>query len=278
MVAARLMGTTFSLTLHGSDLLLHPAYMETKLQECSFCLTVSEFNRNHILARYPNVDAQKIFVQRIGVRIPPETSLPLTSPNRTFTLLAVGRLHPVKNHTFLLQACQALRERGARFRCLIVGDGPQRKHLEALIREWTLEDLVELAGQVPRHEIGSYLQRSELVVLTSHSEGIPLVLMEAMAEARLVLAPRITGIPELVIDGKTGFLYSPGHLDEFVSKVLAISQSLANHASIQQAARDHVRMHFNQQKNLTRFADLFLNNLDHFDRRRRNEYLVLQQI
>jgi glycosyltransferase involved in cell wall biosynthesis len=278
MVAARLLGVSFSLTLHGSDLLLHPAYLETKLRECSFCLTVSEFNKKYILAHYPEIDPQKILVQRIGVPTPSETAIPAVRPDSVFTILSVGRLHSVKNHTFLIRACHLLRARGVRFCCAIVGEGPERKTLEALIRELKLEADVQLVGHVPHHEIGAYYERSDLVVLTSHSEGIPLVLMEAMAASKLVLAPRITGIPELVIHGKTGFLYSPGQLEEFVSKLLEISQSLSDHAPIRQAARAHVEMHFDQQMNLAQFADLFLKRLDLYSRRCRDEDLVLQQI
>ena len=125
----------------------------------------------------------------------------------SLTLLAVGRLHPVKDHAFLIEACRQLQSFDVRFECMIAGEGPERRHLEVLIRKYGLEDRVTLLGHVRREQMGSLYDRADLVVLTSRSEGIPLVLMEAMARGKIVLAPAITGIPELVITGKSGFLY-----------------------------------------------------------------------
>ena len=119
LIAGRLSGIPYSLTLHGSDLLVHAAYLDTKLAECKFCLTVSEFNRRHIAAHYPEVDLAKVRVQRLGVETPADTVLSRKSYESQAPplLLTVGRLHPVKNHVFLLQSCFLLRECGIPFRC-----------------------------------------------------------------------------------------------------------------------------------------------------------------
>ena len=278
MVAARLLGISFSVTLHGSDLLLHPSYMSTKLEECAFCLTVSEFNRRHIQAQYPQVDLSKVRVQRLGVDIPITPLVPIRRPNAPAVLLTVGRLHAVKNHEFLLQAGFQLRERGGQFQCLIAGSGPERERLESLIRQLKIEDIVHLVGEVPHDEIGSYYEAADLVVLTSHSEGIPLVLMEAMAHGRVVLAPAITGIPELVIDGKTGFLYRPGVLEDFVGQAEHILRSREGLNALRKAARNHVEEHFNRRRNLERFANHFLQQIESTDRSCPDEDFVLQQI
>ena len=281
MVAGRTLGIPFSMTLHGSDLLIHAAYMNTKLRECEFCITVSEFNREHILAHYPAVDRNKLLLQRLGVAIPTNFSknrAHALGANRVPVLLAVGRLHAVKNHVFLLQACFLLRECGLRFRCLIVGDGPERAKLEFLVQELKIANLVSIVGQVPHHDIGEYYDAADLVVLTSHSEGIPLVLMEAMARGKIVLAPAITAIPELVESGKTGFLYAAGDLEQFVWQVEQICKSLPALESIRRAAREHVLLNFDQQKNLAKFADVFIHRIARGDRSHGNENLVLQQI
>ena len=100
-----------------------------------------------------------------------------------------------------------------------------------------------------------------MVVLTSRSEGIPLTLMEAMAQEKIVLAPAITGIPELVIKGKTGFLYPAGSLDQFVSTVEMIRALRGYLRDVGCAARDHIVKNFNRTKNLAGFGDLFLSRL-----------------
>lgn len=284
LVAARLLGIPFSITLHGSDLLVRGAYLDTKLAQCEFCLTISQFNRRHILAHFPEIDPHKVLVQRLGVSVPvapPASDVSAhaeLSESRPLTLLSVGRLHAVKNQSFLIQACFFLKECGLPLRCRIAGEGPERNRLEFLIRELGLQDTVELLGQVPHREISRYYEQADLVVLTSRSEGIPLVLMEAMAHGRLVLAPAITGIPELVLDGRTGFLYSPGMLEEFVWRVDQIARSLPALHSVRRAAREYVREHFNLAANRYSLGTLFLQRVAHQSSEGVYEDPVLQQI
>ena len=280
MVAARMLGVPFSLSLHGSDLLVNGAYLDVKLGDCQFCRTISEFNRQHILANFPMVPAKKILVERLGVEVPAATVAELREEDdpRPLRLLTVGRLHAVKNHEFLVRACYLLRECGVKTECWIIGEGPERRGLEFLIRELHLEDSVRLVGAVPREQVGCFYDRADLVVLTSRSEGIPLVLMEAMARARVVLAPAITGIPELVIDGKTGFLYQPDDLEGFVWRVDQIGRSLRALGSVRRAAREHVRAQFEQKKNLQTFADLLLDRIGGTRTMAGYENPVLQQV
>ena len=278
MAAARLLGIDFSMTLHGSDLLLHAAYLDTKLKHCSFCTTISEFNRRYVLDHYPDVDPAKVAVCRMGVeavnRVIPT---PRTPPER-FVMLAAGRLHAVKDHAFLIRACKILKERGLEFLCIIAGEGPQRAALQRLICELKLSADVRLLGHCSGTELDDLYSMSDLVVLTSRSEGIPLVLMEAMVRGKVVLAPGITGIPELVLDGQTGFLYEPGSLDDFVAKIEMIRQAQANLLPIRCAARQHVEQHFNQKKNIAAFVDVFLDRLNRRAECEPNENPVLQQI
>jgi glycosyltransferase involved in cell wall biosynthesis len=282
LVAARLLGISFSMTLHGSDLLLHGNYLDAKLAECSLCVTISEFNRKHLLARYPTTRPDKIRVQRLGVRV---KALPLDSTRDApgkHILLAVGRLHAVKNYPFLVHACFHLREAGFPFHCFIAGEGPERRRLESLIEDLNLRDAVTLLGHIPRDQIARYYHTADLVVLTSHSEGIPLVLMEAMAQRNAVLAPAITGIPELVIAGETGFLYSPGNIEEFVHLVIEICSSVDSLDRVRRAALARVQSHFNQETNVRQFAELLLGSVSSKDAVNSRSYAdansVLQQI
>lgn len=280
MVAARLLGIGFSITLHGSDLLLHAAYLDTKLKHCKFCVTVSEFNRRHILQHYAEAEPDKVVVQRMGVD-PLCWTLPATEAEPATTrviMLAVGRLHPVKNHAFLVRACRRLKGCGFHFLCLVAGEGAERPALERLIRDLDLQEYVKLVGHVPRRQLDAYYAMCDLVVLTSRSEGIPLVLMEAMAHGRAVLAPAITGIPELVVDGKTGFLYRAGSLEDFVAQVEVICKSQSALGPLRRAARRHVIEHFNREKNLAAFGNLFLARIAATTETNRDEDPVLQQI
>lgn len=261
LAAARLLGIGFSFTLHGSDLLQRADLLSAKLRACNFCVTVSEFNRQYILRNYPSTPAEKIIVQRLGVdRV---LSWPTPAPaaeadHRRFCLLSVGRLHRVKDYRFLIQACATLRDQGLDFICWIVGEGPERPALESQIMASGLQGTVYLIGYVPRIDLPGYYRYADLVVMTSKSEGIPVVLMEAMAHEKLVLAPAITGISELVEHQRTGFLYQPNSLPDFVSAVSWIQGHKNSMAGIQRAAAASIATSYNRQRNLRAFADQFL--------------------
>jgi glycosyltransferase involved in cell wall biosynthesis len=159
---------------------------------------------------------------------------------------------------------------------------------------------------MPRERMDSLYDQADVVVLTSRSEGIPLVLMEAMARGKIVLAPAITGIPELVIAGETGFLYEAGSLEGFVDRLLFIRSLLIPsllqghhpHSAnaypgnvsaaerpaqwqldwVRHAAWVQVRNNFNRGKNLESFGDLFIQRIAPQTESVPDEDLVLQQI
>ncbi len=285
MVAARLLEISYSVTLHGSDLLLRAAYLDLKLGNCRFCLTISEYNRRYILEHFPEVDATKIHVSRLGV----DTTFRHSARSKTskhLTILAVGRLHAVKDHAFLVRACAELRDRAVQFKCLIAGDGPERKNLEVMIRQHGLQDCVILLGHVNREKMDSLYDGADLVVLTSRSEGIPLVLMEAMAREKIVIAPEITGIPELVLQGQNGFLFKAGETEDFVQRILFLHALMGSKNGvsvgrlqwIRHAARLQVLNNFGRTTNLTHFGDSFLQLVGKHDWSHVHEDLVLQQI
>jgi colanic acid/amylovoran biosynthesis glycosyltransferase len=279
MAAAQLLNIGFSFTLHGSDLLLRGDLLTSKLLACQFCVTVSEFNRNYILRNYPSIHSDKIVVQRLGVdRVLAWPAPPIGSPSprRRFSILSIGRLHKVKDHRFLLEACAGLRDQGVNFICWIIGEGPERPVLESLIVASRLQGHVCLLGHLPRTELAGYYRYSDLVVMTSKSEGIPVVLMEAMAHEKLVLAPAITGIPELVEHQRTGFLYQPGSLPDFISAVRWIQNHQSSLSAIQHAASASIAASYDRQRNVSSFADNFLARISHSEGD--HAHPVLQQV
>jgi len=311
MTAARLLDVGFSLTLHGSDLLLHAAYLDVKLENCSFCLTVSDYNRSYILQHHPGVQENKVVVSRLGVELTEQFDPGRKSHESGFTMLAVGRLHRVKDHAFLVRACAQLRASGIHFECAIAGDGPEQRRLGSLIRKYGLEKNITLLGHVQRQQMDSLYARADVVVLTSRSEGIPLVLMEAMARGKIVLAPAITGIPELVIGGRNGFLYEAGSQADFVARLRFIhsliceapgeqrpglpkNDALRNDLAkkgrpnilsarrpldwMRHAAQVQVRHIFNRKKNLESFAGFFIERITAHTRSVGHENSLLQQV
>jgi glycosyltransferase involved in cell wall biosynthesis len=280
MVAARILGTTFSLTLHGSDLLVRADYLDCKLKHCQFCITVSEFNRRYIREKYPELDPRKILVHRLGVDLDFWIATQNTAPTSSFSIVSVGRLHPVKNHDFLIRACGELKNAGLKFHCVIAGDGEESDRLRNLISELRLENEVEFCGHIERDRLRILYSRADVVVLTSHSEGIPQTLMEAMAIERIVLAPAITGIPELISDRHTGFLYHQNSLSDFVDKLLSIAAAKPSLENLGRQARRRIQLHFNRHRNLQIWADDFLLHLEGASQKQESSHAnpVLQQV
>jgi colanic acid/amylovoran biosynthesis glycosyltransferase len=280
MVAARILGATFSLTLHGSDLLVRADYLDCKLKHCQFCITVSEFNRRYVREKYPELDLRKILVHRLGVDLDFWIARQNATPAPSFSIVSVGRLHPVKNHEFLIRACYELKHAGLKFHCAIAGEGEERARLQNLVFKMSLQNEVEFCGHVGRDRLRILYGQADVVVLTSHSEGIPQTLMEAMAMERVVLAPSITGLPELISDRQTGFLYQQNSLADFVDKLISIAAAKPSLENLGRQARRRIHTYFNRQRNLHIWADDFLLQLEGTSQKQESYHAnpVLQQV
>ena len=148
-------------------------------------------------------------------RIPPKDP----AEANTQTIICVGRLSPEKGQAGLLRAFAKLRAKHPELRLRLVGDGPDRASLEALAKELGLSDAVMFAGRLPEEDTLAEIARADLLVLPSFMEGLPIVLMEAMAVGVPVIASRVAGIPELVEDDETGLLFTPSNWDELASRI-----------------------------------------------------------
>jgi glycosyltransferase involved in cell wall biosynthesis len=171
-------------------------------------------------------------------------------------VLAVGRLIEKKGFADLVRACELVRRRGRSFRCSIVGKGPLEGELKALVRELGLEDVVELTGPRPREQLLGLYRRASVfaapcvVGSDGNRDGLPTVLVEAMALGVPVVSTDVTGIPELVEDGRTGLLVPQrdcealaGALDRLLSDRRAAQELAA-------AARQRVEREFDLHVNV----------------------------
>lgn len=214
MLAARLARIPWSITLHGSacfDSALRPL-LRHKIADCRFVCCVSDFGRAQAKRASDPSHWNKIQLVRCGLAL---GDLPLQPPSQRSRLrvISVGRLVAEKGHVDLLEAFAAVVDAGVDAELRILGEGNLRPVLEATIRERELGDRVTLVGMVPVEEVLTEVSRSDVFALSSLMEGLPVVLMEAMAVGTAVVAPRITGIPELVEDEVTGLLYTAARPD-----------------------------------------------------------------
>lgn len=208
---------TWSLSIHGSAefFKLDTVRLDAKVAGAAFVRCISNFCRAQVMLASEPEHWHKLHVVHCGVDAAAfaPRPLPAIEPMR---LLTVGRMHPIKGYDLLLRACATLEGRGVDWQLEMVGDGERRPALERLARGLGIADRVAFAGALPAEALPDRLAASHALVVSSFMEGVPVVLMEAMAAGRPVLATRVGGIPELVSprpDEPVGVLVDPGSAD-----------------------------------------------------------------
>lgn len=250
--AARLSGIKYSLTLHGSDLLYdHPPDLAAKLAGADALVSISRFNVDFIHEKFPFLEPEKMTVIPLG--IPP---LEGAAPERCrrsgpLRILNVGRLSDHKAQHHLIDACAILAGRGRDFRCDIVGEGPKQTFLDERIRQHRLEDKVRLLGPKFHHEVLALYGETDIFVLCSITEGMPLVLMEAMRAGVPVVAPAISAIPELIADG--GVLVPPADPQALADAIERFVTGEVDVAALTEKARRRIEAEFKLETNTLRF-------------------------
>lgn len=167
----------------------------------------------------------------------------------------VGRLVPGKGQHFLLEALARCRQNGQNFKALLVGDGPSREELENLSRRLQIETAVIFAGHQP--DTRPFLAAMDLFALPSLNEGLPLSLLEAMAMGLPIIATRSGGIPELIVDGKTGLLAPPNDVHALAQRLGLLVENVALQQQLVRQARELVCAEFDQKKMLARHETVF---------------------
>jgi glycosyltransferase involved in cell wall biosynthesis len=173
----------------------------------------------------------------------------------TFVVLAAGRLSPEKGFDVLLRAMpEALRE-WPEMRLIVCGDGPERERLEAMVRQMRLTETVRLAGYV--EALDRWYAAADVVAVPSRSEGQGLVALEAMARALPVVASRVGGLPEVVLDGVTGRLVAPENALELAEALVAMARKPEERQRMAEAGRQRVRQHFTLDAAHDRIAEIY---------------------
>lgn len=167
----------------------------------------------------------------------------------------VGRLSPIKGHDILLRAASSMVRKMGNVKFLIVGDGPLMSALTKLIHDLGIEKEIILAGQ--RHDVYDLVNCMDIFALPSIHEGIPMVLLEALALSRPVVASRVGGIPEIVMDGTSGLLFAPGSVTELEARLGAILRDRWYASKLGQAGRARVEEEFTATLMAKRTADLY---------------------
>lgn len=291
-----LTGITFSFTAHGSDLHRDQTMLAEKIAAARSAITVSAFNARVMREHSPSELHHKIEVINCGADLdtfrpdPDRLSVRLTpQPLTRVRIGCLGTLLPVKGQRYLLQALgqlavdrkAALQDGALTLSCTLIGDGPERAALEALVTSLGLgvvgvdtqstdavsdsvaEIGVEFAGSLAREQVAARLKEFDIIVVPSvpttdgRKEGIPVSLMEAMASGAAIVASDLTGIPELVIDEKTGLLASPGDSQKLALSIMRLIDDGELRARCIKAGRELVASEFDLRRNAYKVARRF---------------------
>ncbi|HET9435570.1 MAG TPA: glycosyltransferase family 4 protein [Candidatus Limnocylindrales bacterium] len=272
----RLVGIPFSFTAHGSDLHVDRTMLCRKVSEAAFVVTISRSNAAVFEAECggPIETLRVVHCGIDGNVFRPDAASPDAvsgdtgaranpPPGGPLTIACVGTLHEVKGQTHLVEAAAELVRRGVDLRVRFVGDGPDRAELERLAAALGLGERVEFLGQRARAEVVALLGGADILVAPSvptaqgKREGLPVVLIEAMAAGVPVVASHLSGIPELVEDGVTGLTVTPGDSTALADAIGRLAADPALRSRLADAGRARVAADFDLDTNARRLIGLF---------------------
>lgn len=253
-VAAALAGLAHSLSAHAKDIYLAPpAALTRRLGDASFTVTCTEANRAALQAAHPQAVVRRMYHGIDAALFHPAHR---ASPALVPRLLSVGRLREKKGLDTLVLACARLQRQGIAFTCDIVGYGEQHAALEALIDQHRLGGHVRLLGKLNRPQVlqryaqASVFVQPSRVAADGDRDGIPNVLLEALACGLPVVATRVSGIPEVIEPGRNGVLVPPDDPAALADAVAALLAHPGQAAALGRAGRATVLEHFDNTRNL----------------------------
>ncbi|MFY1030464.1 glycosyltransferase [Pseudomonas asiatica] len=259
MLANVLGGPAYSFTVHGPEEFDKPQFlhMGEKVRRAAFVAAVSSYGRSQLFRWVAHDHWAKVKVVHCGLERSFHEVAPVGVPTAP-RLVCVGRLCEQKGQLLLLEAARVLAARSIAFELVLAGDGEMRGQVEALIARDGLQQQVRITGWISSAQVREEILAARALVLPSFAEGLPVVIMEAMALRRPVLTTYVAGIPELVRPGENGWLFPAGAVDELAA---AMADCLAQPAEVLQrmgeAARQRVLQRHDIDTEAARLASYF---------------------
>jgi colanic acid/amylovoran biosynthesis glycosyltransferase len=255
---------TWSLTVHGPNE-FYDVYGESlaeKVRDADLVIAISDFARSQLMGLVEEKHWKKIHVVHCGVD--PEVFVPVAAEreNTPLRILNVSRLAPPKGNAVLLEAIAKLRDREVPAHAVVAGDGVRREALERLATELEIADRVSFLGAVGQERVLDELARADIFCLPSFAEGVPVVLMEAMAMEKPVVATAVMGVPELVEDGRSGLLVPPGRADAVADVLTLLAADPDRRAALGREGRRRVIADFHVDRSAELLRDHFAALLD----------------
>jgi colanic acid/amylovoran biosynthesis glycosyltransferase len=258
LIASRSGAFQYSLSIHGPDVFYNTEtnLLTEKVVEATFVRCISHYCRSQLCRLIPFEDWPKLTIVRCGVDPGVFTPRPVPG-NKIPQLLCVGRLTRNKGQHILIEACTRLKDSATPFHVTFVGDGEDRASLERQVSISGLEKEVTFTGAMGQDGVKAIYRTADLFILPSFAEGVPVVLMEAMAMEIPVISTCINGIPELIDSGDNGILVSPGDAEALFLKIKLLIEEPLLRARMGQQARRKVEEAYNLSTNCNQLVSLF---------------------
>lgn len=259
MLAAELARLPWSLTLHGISETDYPAglLLAAKIERASFVACASYFMRAQAMRLVDAEHWAKMGIVRCGIELAALPTLPPPAAGQAARIVCVGRLSPEKGYDGLLGALAALAASGAAFEIDIVGGGPLLENLRGRAAALGLADRVRFGGAKSEADTLAAIAAADFLVLPSLMEGLPVVLMEAMALGKPVVASRVAGIPELVEDGLSGYMFAPSDWDDLAAQLARMIAARGNWTAMGRRGRERVEAGFRAEDAAAQMVRLF---------------------
>jgi len=257
MYARGLGGPPFSFTVHGPEEFESPMGLAEKVGEAAFVAAISSYGRSQLYLRCGASQWPKIQVVRCGIE-PSFHGASAHEAPASRRLICVGRLCEAKGQLLLVSAAARLKAKGIGMELVLAGDGPLRAEIETAIERYGLGDAVRITGWISSDSVRDEILAARALVLPSFAEGLPVVIMEAMALRRPVLSTFVAGIPELVRAGENGWLFPAGSLDDLtVAMEDCLSRPVEEIRQMGEAGYERVMERHAIDVEAAKLADLF---------------------
>lgn len=258
LIIRRIFPVTMSMTIHGPSEFDDSAgfRLSEKIRESSFVCAISNYACSQLMKVSDYSQWSKIEVSPLGVDLTMFVPRPFRATPQIFEVIFVGRLASVKAQHILVAAIDCLRKQNRRVRLRLVGDGPDRKGLEQNANALGLSDYVIFEGWRNQDQILALYEQADIFALASFAEGVPVVLMEAMAMEIPCVATRITGIPELIRDGVEGLLVAPSSVEELAGAIARLMDETELRYRLGKAGRARVLEKYDLSRNTERLANI----------------------
>jgi colanic acid/amylovoran biosynthesis glycosyltransferase len=259
LILSRVFGVNLSMTFHGPAEFTDPDgfAIRDKVRAAQLVCAISYFGRSQIMLWSASSDWHKLEVTPLGVDLSGSEVATFRENPSPFELISVGRLVEIKGYPLLLEAMAQMHKEGRDVRLTLAGDGPGRASLEEQARRLGIADRIVFAGWKNQEELRELYLRSDVAVLSSFAEGVPVVLMEAMSTGVPCVAPRINGIPELIRDGIDGLLFTASDVGELGSAIGKLMDDPDLRRSMAASSRERVADKYDLRQNVRHLSDVF---------------------